>query len=183
MTQDEFHPSNGINNDSVRVLERQTIYDFVAGCSEQLTGLVLDYGCGTMPYRDLVDEAGGTYRGYDRPHYPGAVMSGPIGSTPFQVDNQWDAILCTQVVQYIPRPLDLLRQFRFALRAGGHMILTGPTNWAEVEPGDLSRFTLAGARHFVSEAGFVIERADRRAGVNVNGFELSLGYGILARKP
>ncbi len=94
----------------------------------------------------------------------------------------WDAILCNQVIQYIPDPFELLCDMREALRGGGHLVLTGPTNWRELEADELWRFTVAGIRYMLTEAGFDVLRLERRAVVEfAPGFEMSLGYGCLAR--
>lgn len=179
-----------VDNTSVRAAERASIRAFVEGCAEHLGGRVLDYGCGQQPYRGIVEAAGGEYLGFDNKDFPGNVSERDI------VDRgpgfeRVNAILCTQVLQYVPlygylAPVSLtlagvLDRFESELRHGGHLILTYPTTWAEVEPVDLTRFTRAGMERLLVGAGFTILRHDERAAIVLGGFRLPLGYGVLAR--
>lgn len=170
-----------IDGGTIRQLERQSIREFVASCADELTGRVLDFGCGKQPYRPLVEAVGGEYVGYDRAVLPANVSGEDIGpGRPLALD--WDAILCTQVLQYVESPETLLLAFGDALQAReGVLVLTYPTTWPEVEPDDLHRFTKNGMERLLEEAGFDVLRHERRATLNMPGFELAVGYGVLAR--
>lgn len=172
--------------DRLRELERDSIAAWVrvaaeAGC---FTGRdVLDYGCGRRPYREIVEQVGGRYHGFDRAGMPGNVSGLDIGDDDDPLSeggNRWGAILCTQVLQYVRDPDDLLFRFWDALGNGGTLVLTGPTNWPEVEPEDLHRHTVAGMRRMALECGFTIVRLESRAYMEWNGERLSLGYGLIA---
>lgn len=159
---------------TVRELEAQSIRAFVA--SHRFEGRVLDYGCGKRPYSDLVERTA-EYAGYDRVVFPANVSLADIGFG----SGLWDAILCTQVIQYAPRPLQVLDTFRAMLVPGGALVMTYPTNWDEVEPEDLWRFTKHGMERLLDMAGFAIERHERRAAVVAEGMSFPLGYGVVAR--
>jgi SAM-dependent methyltransferase len=161
------------------VLERQSIRDFVRSQSEFLKGRVLDVGCGQQPYRDIVEDAGGTYVGYDRPGFPGAVVTEPVGNEPFQ--HRWDAVLMTQVLQYVPTPLSLLRRVCRALNPGGAFVLTYATCWDEVESADMWRFTRSGMDEMIRRAGMHVVVHERRAEIELGGFRFPLGGGLVAR--
>lgn len=189
----------------LRTIERESIRAFVeqAGIDGYLSGRVLDYGCGKQPYRSLVESFGAEYMPYDHSSFPANVSEEDVGDQPFiwpEVD--YDAILCTQVVQYIPlvrygeepgRSLQgRLTNFRLALTVqSGHLILTYPTNWPEVEPEDLHRFTKAGMERLLTEAGFEIVRHEPRFFARLYSEDvppkqlspewLALGYGVIAR--
>lgn len=179
----------GWNNDTIRELERNSIRAFVESCSEHLTGRVLDYGCGLSPYKEIVEEAGGEYVGFDREDFPANVSRSDVGEYTFP----YQTVLCTQVVQYLPAAsmLRLLSVWAIDLAStryadgpvlGGHLILTGPTTWPLVEPEDLCRFTPAGARALCEEAGFAVERCEPRGELALDGgLVLWLGWGIVAR--
>ena len=62
-------------------------------------------------------------------------------------------------------------------------MITGPTNWAEVEVTDLWRFTRAGIRVLLETAGFRVLDVHQRAEIDVGGFVMSLGWGAVAVKP
>ncbi len=172
--------------DSIVKLERDSIEAFVLSCRDAYRGRVLDYGAGLQPYRlivlDHIDLAG-EYVAHDRAAYPANVSVDDLGPpSPLEEPQTWDAILCTQSIQYWPDPYEVLCDMREALREGGHLVLTGPTNWRELEADELWRFTIAGIRYMLVEAGFEVLRLERRAVVEfAPGFEMSLGYGCLAR--
>jgi SAM-dependent methyltransferase len=168
----------------LREKEAESIRAFVQLAADDgfLSGRVLDYGCGKQPYRDIVEAAGGHYEGYDEADFPGNVSEEDIGGDLFWDANAWDAILCTQVVQYVPDPLeDLLKVIYGRLFSGGVLVLTYPTNWPEVEPVDLHRFTKLGMTRLVEEAGFEIIRHDWRHGFYYAGLPFTVGYGVIAR--
>ncbi len=170
--------------------ENESIRKFVHQAADEgyLRGRVLDYGCGTGPYRRIVEEHGGVYEGYDRADFP-ENQSGDVGWF-FPFEKGWDAILCNQVVQYVPLYPDLdglehlLISFQQALsNKHGHLVLTYPTNWPEVQEADLHRFTKAGMERLLTEAGFTIVMHERRATSAVMidaNYVFALGYGVVA---
>lgn len=175
-----------VNDTSVRKVERASIREFVTTCQPYLSGRVLDYGCGLQPYRDIVEAVGGEYEGFDRDSFPGSVgvnigFDGEPMPLVLRESETFHSILCNQIVQYVPDPGELLTRFRGALAEGGHLILTYPTTWAEVETDDLARFTRAGMERLLRRAGFTIVRHEQRAVIDLGGFRLPLGYGVLAR--
>ena len=160
------------NNTTVRQLERESIRSFVERQSGYLRGRVLDYGAGKpgtchkpQPYRDLVQ---GDYFPYDK----GDELP----------DGPFDAILCTQVLSHIEDPGGLMRDFFAWLVPGGHLVMTYPTSWDEVDVTELWRFTRWGAAWLIGAAGFRILTHERRAEIDLNGFKFPLGYGVLACK-
>ena len=162
----------------LRTLERDSIRAFVQKAADEgyLSGRVLDWGCGKQPYREIVEAAGGEYVGYDRSVFPanvGGEDSGP--AEPLYPFHEWDAILCTQVVQYLPIarnsgyrdnwPL-VVWEWSASLARGGCLVLTWPICWPLVEEEDLHRFTVSGMKRLLSEAGFEIVRCEVRATYN-----------------
>jgi SAM-dependent methyltransferase len=174
-----------VNNTSIREVERETIHEFVQFAANlgHFDGDVIDYGCGLQPYRDIVEAAGGAYHPFDRVSAPANVSGVDVGDAhPLREQNRWDAILVNQVIQYVPRPLEWLIEIKFALKRGGRLVMTGPTNWAEVESADLQRYTLDGIVALLNRAGFGTVYGERRAEIDLGGFRLSLGWGIVATR-
>jgi SAM-dependent methyltransferase len=165
---------------TLRTLERESIRAFVeqAGAGGYLRGRVLDFGCGEAPYRALVQSFGCKWVGFDREHFPGSV-AGDVGEgNPLR--HRWDAILVSQVLQYERFPRDMLNALAGALRPGGHLIVVGPTAWPEVEVVDLWRFTQAGIRCLLEDAGLAVISIAPRA-YHRGEPSLSLGFGAIAR--
>jgi SAM-dependent methyltransferase len=153
--------------DRIRQIERMSILRFMEDNVRYLEGRVLDYGSGTQPYKHLVK---GEYFPYEK----GDPL--PESILPF------DAVMCNQVIQFIPDPAAFIRSLATMIHVGGYLILTFPTNWDEVEANDLWRFTLNGMRKLVIDAGFYIHTCQRRAQVRICNFRFPLGYGIVAQK-
>jgi len=157
---------------TIRDLEPASIREYVANNTGRLRGRVLDFGAGKPgtcwqpePYRDLVP---GEYFPFDLGD------EFPAGS--------FDAVLMTQVIQYLPDPRETLGQLWSVLEDGGALVMTGPTNWAEVEVTDLWRFTRAGIRRLLETSGFCVLDLRQRAEVEIGGFVMSLGWGVVATK-
>lgn len=160
-----FHPNA---NDPIRQVERASIRAFVEAHAALLVGRVADFGAGSAPYRSLVQ---GDYTAVEK--QDGAAW---LGGDPF------DAILCTQVLQYVDSPFGIIETFFSRLKPGGKLVMTYATNWAEVETTDLWRPTKAGMERMLGTAGFLIEEHVLRAEVALGHFHFALGYGVVARR-
>jgi glycosyltransferase involved in cell wall biosynthesis len=140
-------------------IERGPIVEFVAAAAASLApGLtVLDIGAGGAPYRELfahvdyvtVDRAESLHGDADAFDIVADVESVPLD------DGSADAILCTQVLEHVPRPAGALAEFHRLLVGGGRLFLTAPLTWEEHErPHDYFRYTRSGLEHLLREAGF-----------------------------
>lgn len=156
----------GDSRDPIRQIERASIRAFMEKHRSYLKGRVMDFGAGQQPYKDLVD---GEYVPYEKDEpLPGGYF---------------DAVMCNQVLQYVVDPLHALQWgIRAALRVGGALLLTYPTNWDEVEQTDLWRFTEVGMARMLQNAGFTVVAQERRAEVAIGNFKFPLGYGVVATK-
>lgn len=164
---------------TLRELEVATIKMFLReNASEHFAGRsVLDYGCGKQPYRELIEEAGGAYQGYDRPSFPGSVV-GEI----FEVETlRFDTVICTQVIQYVKYTDQFLLHLHSYLRInGGWLLMTGPTNWPHIEVDDLFRFTTSGIKDLLGRCYEEIE-VGYRAHVEFEGESWPIGWWAKAR--
>lgn len=146
--------------------------------SKYLKGEVLDFGSGSEPYKDIVVGNYTPYDTYEHRIYPThsfkRLVTLPVG--PF------DTVICNQVLQYIDDPIAKLKQLYDVLKPGGHLVMTYPVSWDEVESTDLWRFTKAGMERMLFKAGLVVIQHDRRAEINLDGFKFPLGYGVVAKK-
>jgi len=71
---------------------------------------VIDIGAGSCPYRA---------------HFAHCSYVCDAASVP-AADGSFDAILCSEVLEHYPAPIDLLREFARLLAPGGKLILTAP---------------------------------------------------------
>jgi len=138
-------------------LERASIYRFLAEQAVLLPrgSTVLDVGAGEAPYRELFAEQ--RYTTLDRegtPHSGDVDMYGSADSIPAE-DGSFDALVCTQVLEHVPQPLEAVLEFRRVLVGGGRLLATVPFAWEEHEvPYDFYRYTRYGIKDLLERAGF-----------------------------
>jgi SAM-dependent methyltransferase len=147
--------------ESLRQAECESIRRFVADA--KLTGRVLDFGAGKQPYKDLVD---GEYVPYEKDEvWP---------------EGEFDAILMTQVIQYLPSPLDTLKDLRSRLRPSGLLAMTYPTHWEVCEPDDYWRFTQHGIMLLLMQAGYAHIAVNTRYLIEFEDFAFVVGGSVTA---
>lgn len=172
-----------MNLEELAAVEADSIRRFVEQAIGEgwLHGAVLDFGCGKQPYKRLIP---GVYHGYDRKTHPASTTTEDIGDFGEVTRSlRWDAILCTQAIQYFPSPQRSIRTFYSMLKPGGWLLMTGPTNWPEVESDDLWRFTVQGVGRLFHNAMFEEIEVSSRATVELNDIVFSLGWGAVGRRP
>lgn len=174
-----------IDNESIRVLERESIRLFVEREARQIEPgkRLLDFACGKQPYRSIIEDAGIEYHGHDRVSYPANVSQEDIGEHwPFTRD--WDVILNTQMIQYIPpwHVSSMIEEWRAALYVKrGVLLMTGPTTWPLVEPQDFCRYTPAGVYALLTAVGFLDVEVQPRASIEAGSVGLVIGWWAKAR--
>lgn len=193
---------------SIRDEETKSIRAFLeaAGNGGIFQGKVLDYGCGKMPYRDIVEIAGGEYFGFDLPDFPANVSGERVVPEGYRMEVEeetdhmtalfrWtrehgyiDVVLCTQVLQYIPgdylwAPDGFFLDLKILMDDDNEtFVITYPTHWPEVEKEDLHRFTKAGMERLLKDADLeVVEHVPRHATYLLGGEALVHGYGLVAK--
>ncbi|MDR0505241.1 MAG: methyltransferase domain-containing protein [Dysgonamonadaceae bacterium] len=127
----------------------------------ELSGKLLDFGCGSKPYRSLftqVDE----YIGMDIENKSHDHKNEDIdvfydgNNIPFE-DNTFDSILASEVLEHVPNIDKTLSEWRRVLKPNGKLIATVPFVWQEHEmPYDFRRFTSNGIEQLLTEYGFNI---------------------------
>ena len=171
----------GADRDSIGAYQGTRIRSFLERHADAFRGDVLDYGCGASPYEDIVVQAGARYHPYDRPYFPGGMRGSASLGPADPLRRSWDGILCTQMLQLVPDPWELIDRFaRALLPRNGCLVLTYATNWDEVLAEDLMRFTNAGMTRALSAAGFEIEAHERLGVIEIGDFSFPLDNGVVA---
>jgi SAM-dependent methyltransferase len=132
-------------------LAMHDIYRDLGELLPTLTGTVVDLGSRDKPYGPWLIGAD-THIGADLEPGPGVdVRIGTDQRLPFG-DATIDAVLCTQVMEFVPDPGALVAEIARCLRPGGRLVLTVPFTSNQHGDGDsdLHRWTAAGARQLVS---------------------------------
>jgi len=141
-------------------LQAGSIWNDLSKILPQVSGNVLDVGCGAQPYRMLFLQAT-TYIGIDT--IDAKVHFGyEIPDTRYFKGDQWpvedssvDFVLCTETLEHIEKPEVLLGEAFRCMKTGGTLLLTVPfaARWHFI-PYDYWRFTPSGLERLLARAGF-----------------------------
>ena len=111
-----------------------------------LGGELLDVGCGRQPYASYLTHVT-RKRTCDFDSKRGQVdFECPADRIPLP-DQSLDSIFCTEVLEHVPDPAAVWREFGRLLRPGGKVLLATPMYWpGHEEPYDYYRYTEFGLR-------------------------------------
>lgn len=123
-----------------------------------LKGKLLDFGCGSKPYRSLFEVE--EYLGVDFENEGHSHENEEIDiyydgqQLPFERDH-FDSILCSEVFEHVFNLPDILSELNRVLKPGGKMLVTCPFVWKEHEvPHDYARYTLFALEDLFQKKGF-----------------------------
>ena len=154
---------------------RQEMEHVIAGDLPESNGdlLVVDLGCGKMPYRPLFEAAGCRYLGADLPGNGIAELTiGDDGRVQFE-DGGADVVVSTQVLEHVDEPSAYLAEAWRCLRPGGRIVLSTHGYWMyHPDPGDYWRWTASGLKRTVEMAGFTVVRLSGVVGLGASGLQL-----------
>lgn len=159
---------------------RRGLYNGVSQFSDYMKGKLLDFGCGSKPYRELfnVSEYIGTdieVSGHDHRHetidvyYDGKTL-------PF-TDGSFDSVFSSEVFEHVFNLDQILSELYRILKPGGHMLITVPFVWDEHEiPYDFARYTSFGLKHILREKGFHIVQERKTSNYVETIFQMWAAY-------
>lgn len=138
-------------------LARGGLLKSIVALGQNMGRNILDVGCGTSPYRFLIphdswrgleiDTPEARSRGVADDFYDGFAF-------PY-APNQFDGVLCNQVLEHVFTPEKFLSELFRVLKPGGHLLLSVPFIWDEHEPPfDFGRYTSFGLASLLEGAGF-----------------------------
>lgn len=139
---------------------RKAILTSIDEACSKFSGILLDIGCGEMPYRELIIEKSKLtqYIGLDieNPLYqsiikPNLYWDGkhiPLG------DNSVDCIMATEVFEHLPNLDNVLLELSRVLKPGGFVFFTVPFIWSlHTVPNDEYRYTPFSLERHLKAAG------------------------------
>jgi SAM-dependent methyltransferase len=139
---------------------RRGLYRSISNYASDITGKVLDVGCGQKPYQHLFNTT--SYIGMDieqsgHSHQDENIDVFYDGKTfPFE-DASFDNALTNQVFEHVFNPEEFLKEINRVLKPGGHLLITVPFVWDEHEqPYDYARYSSFGLTHVLKINGFEI---------------------------
>lgn len=139
---------------------RKSILRGIEHYASELSGRMMDFGCGSKPYRSLftVNEyVGVDFQNEGHPHDNEQIDVFYDGkSLPFPTDH-FDSILATEVFEHLFDLRGTLQELNRVLIPGGKMLITCPFVWNEHEiPYDFARYSRFALKHYFEETGFSI---------------------------
>lgn len=137
---------------SVNGLVRRIHRRHVACAAVQARGVLLDVGCGRTPYREVFAQVD-RYVGLDGKRESRVDVYGDGMALPFR-DGCVDTVFCSQVLEHVPEPSQMMGEMVRVLKKGGLLILTAPHMWGiHEEPHDYFRFTGYGLAYLARKSG------------------------------
>ncbi len=123
-------------------------------------GRLIDIGCGTKPYAELLKpyvtehigvDHEGTFHSKDNVDLFGTAYAIPAP------DASFDSALCTAALEHLEEPEQALRECYRVLKSGGVAIYSVPFIWhLHEEPRDFYRFTKYGLDYLFKKVGFEV---------------------------
>jgi SAM-dependent methyltransferase len=131
---------------------------------------VLDVGAGAGPYRGLFAHC--EYFAHDFGQEPGTIgsytkLDFESDITEIPAENEaFDVVLCTEVLEHVPEPIEALREMTRILRPGGKLLLSSPLGaYLHQEPYHFyGGYTPHWYRKFLDEAGLDVLGIERNQG-------------------
>jgi SAM-dependent methyltransferase len=128
--------------------------------SGYLRGRLIDIGCGTKPYEELLAPYVAAHIGVDHEgtiHDKSKIdLLGTAYDIPAE-DEDFDSALCTAVLEHLEEPEQALRECFRVLKHGAHAIYSVPFIWhLHEEPRDFYRYSKHGLKYLFEKTGFEI---------------------------
>lgn len=136
-------------------------------------GRLLDVGCGDKPYERLFSDVVSEHVGIDLEQEVSAnklpkkadIYHDISKGLPFE-NETFDTVLCTEVLEHIPEPDNLIREVNRILKKGGFLILSAPLVWGlHEEPRDYYRYTKYGLKYLAEKNGLEVIYIEKRGGI------------------
>ena len=148
-----FHLKNG------SYYARNELLKAIKNYAHYINGKTLDVGCGNKPYKNLFNYS--EYIGIDfegaHDHSNEDIDLFYDGKNfPFR-DNDFDSVVCTQTLEHVNDPNNLVKEIHRVLKNEGTLLLSVPFIWGEHEkPHDYTRYTSFGLKHLLEQTGFEV---------------------------
>lgn len=136
---------------------------------------VLDVGGRIQPYRPLLETQIHRYVSIDLRQTPLVSVVGRGEQLPI-ADEQFDLVICTQVLEYVPAPSALIAEIHRVLKPGGYILLSVPAVFPRDSDQDAWRFLPASLRVLLRSFHDLEIVAE---GSSISGFFRTVGVSLV----
>jgi SAM-dependent methyltransferase len=159
---------------------RRGLYKRIREDAKSLEGMLLDFGCGRKPYKELftVDK----YLGVDveqsgHSHELSEVDVYYDGKTlPFS-DEYFDSVFCSEVFEHVFEIDLILREIYRVMKNKGKILITVPFAWIDHEiPYDFGRYSTYGIKYLLEKHGFEVIKISKSTNFVETVFQLWIVY-------
>lgn len=136
-------------------LIRREVYKKLLSVAPKIEGSILDFGCGSMPYREIFSGAD-RYVGVDLEQSLHRLSAPDLhfnqdGKVPVE-DSTFDCLIMFEVLDDLPDPTVELLEVKRILKPSGKLILTSSFIWEiHEEPHDYYRYTNYGIKNILEK--------------------------------
>jgi len=149
-------------------LTSYSVHEGVTGLvAAHVSGRCLDAGSGRAPYKAELRARGVEVVSIDIQDRGGGIDHiADIQDMPVIASESMDSVICTEVLEHVPRPRDALRELARVLKPGGMLVLSVPhLSPIHEAPHDYFRYTRYGLRSLLESAGFEVVQMDAKGGL------------------
>jgi SAM-dependent methyltransferase len=151
-------------------LTRSRLLKSIARHTPALSGRLLDFGCGSKPYRSLFNVSEYIGLDFENPGHPHVNEHIDVfydgKHIPFEAET-FDAVFSSEVFEHVFNLDEVLKELNRVMVTGGKILATCPFSICEHEvPNDFARYSSYGLRYVFEKNGFEVLQQDK-AGNNV----------------
>ena len=125
-----------------------------------MSGNLIDIGCGTKPYKEMLSPFVKKHVGVDHEATFHDKSSIDLFGTAYEIPTEnesFDAAICTAVLEHLEEPEHALRECCRVLKSGGVAIYSVPFIWhLHEEPRDFYRYSKYGLKYLFEKTGFEV---------------------------
>jgi SAM-dependent methyltransferase len=160
----------GILNTNAKNILVQGIFqkNLLKFAKQYFTGSLIDIGCGTKPYKNLLSPFVSEHTGLDHKDSFHDQSNVDLFGTAYDIpceDQSFDSALCSAVLEHLEEPELAIRECFRVLKPNGHAIYSIPFIWhLHEEPRDFYRYSKYGIRYLFEKSGFEIVELEALSG-------------------
>lgn len=159
---------------------RKGLLNKITQYQDQLGGRMMDFGCGSKPYKALIkvaDYVGVDFENEGHPHDNEQIDIFYDGKNIPVPDNHFDSALSSEVFEHVFNLEEVLKEINRVLKPGAKFLITCPFIWKEHEmPNDFARYTHFALQHILTKSGFKIVSMDKSGNFLEVIFQLHVLY-------